>query len=43
LAAIDIYEEVLKASSPNQMARAVDIRREALRKGRVWAPEGEAT
>lgn len=39
LAAIDIYEEVLKASSPHQMAKAVDIRREALRKGRMWAPE----
>ncbi|GLS13638.1 hypothetical protein [Hydrogenophaga electricum] len=38
LAAIDIYEDVLKASSPNQMAKAVDIRREALRKGYVWAP-----
>lgn len=41
LAAIDIYEDVLKASSPHQMAKAVDIRREALRKGKIWAPEGK--
>lgn len=40
VAAIDIYEEILKSSSPHQMAKAVDIRREALRKGKIWAPEG---
>lgn len=42
LAAIDIYEDVLKASSPHQMAKAVDIRREALRKGKIWAPDGKS-
>lgn len=40
--AVDHYEAILTASSPQQMAVAVDIRKAALRKGRVWAPGGKS-
>ena len=36
--AVEIYEAILTCSSPEQMAIAVDIRKEALSKGKVWAP-----
>lgn len=37
--AVDHYETILTSSSPAQMATAVDIRAEALRKGCIWTPE----
>lgn len=37
--AVDHYETILTNSSPEQMANAVDIRAEALRKGNVWGTE----
>ena len=37
--AVDHYETILTSSSPEQMAKAVDIRAEALRGGHFWAPE----
>lgn len=36
--AVDIYEGILISSSPQQMAIAIDIRKGALAKGKVWAP-----
>ena len=36
--AVAIYEGILISSSPQQMAIAIDIRKAALAKGNVWAP-----
>lgn len=36
--AVDIYEELLRASAPAQMHEAVKIRAAAIKKGQFWAP-----